>query len=153
MKEGDIFHIDAYSDELWIEDYHVRVCSDVEILEVPTSKNAKKVYVRIACIDGDINVCTYINKKYIKDSSKTIYAVKFFDDDGCFNMNNSNPIFYYNKLSNARAKLMEGYTECVKWLLDAKEEFVSNSDKDFYDIEVDGLVVHSCSISTIELED
>lgn len=66
FTEGTKYRIDAYSDELWLEDYHVRVCCDVTILETP-DKNAKKVLVELDEIDGDHNVVCRINKRFLYD--------------------------------------------------------------------------------------
>lgn len=62
--KGTKYHIDAYSDELWLKDYHVRVCCTATLLETPDTK-AKKVLVRLDKIDGDHNVVCKINKRYL----------------------------------------------------------------------------------------
>lgn len=60
--KGTKFYIDAYSDELWLEDYHVRVCCEATLLETPDTR-AKKVLVNLDEIDGDHNVVCRINKR------------------------------------------------------------------------------------------
>ena len=64
--KGTKFHISAYSDELWLEDYHVRVSCDATVLETPDTR-AKKVLVKLDEIDGDHNVICRINKRYLCD--------------------------------------------------------------------------------------
>lgn len=69
LKPGDVFHVDAYSDKLWLEDYHVKVSSNVTVIKQPTT-NAKKVFVRMDELDGDYDVPVLINKKYLTNRIK-----------------------------------------------------------------------------------
>ena len=64
--KGTVYYVDAYSDELWLKDYHVRVSCNATILETPNTK-AKKVLVKLDEIDGDHNVVCRINKRYLYD--------------------------------------------------------------------------------------
>ena len=69
LKSGYVFYVDAYSDTLWLEDYHVKVSSNVTVIKQPTT-NAKKVFVRIDELDGDYDVPVLINKKCLTNRVK-----------------------------------------------------------------------------------
>lgn len=66
---GAEFDVSGDSAEMWIQDYNVRVCTTAEILEQPTVR-ARKVYVKLAEIDNDANVCVFINKRFLKNRVK-----------------------------------------------------------------------------------
>lgn len=68
LKEGMRVRISGYSDELWIEDYHVNVSSGATVLETPSPK-AQKVLVCIDEIDGEsnCNIRVRINKLLKED--------------------------------------------------------------------------------------
>lgn len=61
MQKGDRVSISGYTDELWIEDYHVSVSTEATVEETPSS-HAKKVLVTLDEIDGDHNVCTRVKR-------------------------------------------------------------------------------------------
>ena len=63
LKEGDIVRI---SGDLNLADYNCRVDTNAEILEDSSSRR-RSVYCRLFYIDGDSNVCVYVNKKYIRE--------------------------------------------------------------------------------------
>lgn len=88
-----------------------------------------------------------------------IYAVSFFNDDGSFNMSGSESTLYYNNLDNAKARLREGYDECIKCLkacgveFEEVEGFSDDINSTYYNIEVDSLVAHTGNLYEIETED
>lgn len=64
IKKNDRVHVSGYSDELWIEDYHVSVDTDATVMETP-SKNAKKILLNLDSIDGEGNVCCLVRKSKV----------------------------------------------------------------------------------------
>lgn len=66
---GAVFHIEGDSSAMWLKDYNVRVSTCAEILRQPYRKD-KKVYVRLAEIDHDTNVCVFVNKKFLKENNR-----------------------------------------------------------------------------------
>lgn len=64
FKSGQRIKVDGYSDELWINEYHVRVCSEATV-EEDTKPRDKKVLVTIDNIDGDKGVTVSIRKSKI----------------------------------------------------------------------------------------
>lgn len=82
-----------------------------------------------------------------------LYAVKFFDDDGGFNMD-STSIFYFRNIDNAKAKLKDGYEESINDLIKMNDDYVvEENTEDSYSILVDGLVAHTGCISKLTIED
>lgn len=69
MEIEDIFYVDADSVELGLEDYDVRVCTNVKLLESPDI-NAEKIFVCLEEIDVESNVWCYINKKCLKERNE-----------------------------------------------------------------------------------
>lgn len=65
FKVGDRIEVSGYSDELWIEGYHVSVSTEGTVEETP-SKNAKKILVTLDSIDGEGNVCVYIRRSKVR---------------------------------------------------------------------------------------
>lgn len=65
MKKGDRVYISGDSNELWIEDYNVRVSTIATVEETP-NKNAKKVLLTLDSIDGEENVCCLVRKSMVK---------------------------------------------------------------------------------------
>ena len=64
LKVGDRVRISGYSDELWIEDYHVNVDTDATVMETP-GKNAKKILLTLDSIDGVGNVCCMVRRSKV----------------------------------------------------------------------------------------
>ena len=65
IKRGQRIKIDGYSDELWIKDYHVRVCSEGTV-EEDIRPLDKKALVTLDYIDGDKGVTVSIRKSKIR---------------------------------------------------------------------------------------
>lgn len=64
MKKGDRVFVSGYSDELWIEDYHVSVSTEAIVEETPDAQ-AKKVLLTLDAIDGENNVCCMVRKSKV----------------------------------------------------------------------------------------
>lgn len=64
FKAGQKVEVDGYTDELWIQDYHVRVCSKGVVVE-DTKTYDKKVLITLDDIDGDSNVTVSIRKSKV----------------------------------------------------------------------------------------
>lgn len=56
FKEGDKVFVSGDSNELWIEDYNVRVSTTATVMDTP-NKNAKKILLMLDEIGGDQLVC------------------------------------------------------------------------------------------------
>lgn len=69
LQVGDRVEISGYTDELWIEDYHVRVSSGATVEETP-GRYDKKVLVTIDEIDGDRNVCIRVRRSKIQHAER-----------------------------------------------------------------------------------
>lgn len=64
FKTGQKVEIDGYTDELWIQDYHVRVCSEGVVVE-DTKPYDKKVLITLDNIDGDRDVTVSVRKSKV----------------------------------------------------------------------------------------
>lgn len=65
VKKGDRVFVSGNSDELWIEDYHVRVSTEATVEETPV-RNAKKILLTLDEIDGDRNVCCRVRRSKVE---------------------------------------------------------------------------------------
>ena len=65
IQEGQCFHINGDSRDMWLEDYNVNVNTVARVLKTPAKKD-KKVLVSLGEIDHDKNVYAYIRKSYLK---------------------------------------------------------------------------------------
>ncbi len=65
FKKGQRIKVDGFTDELWIEGYHVRVCSEGTVVERTRPKD-KKVLVMLDEIDGEGGATVRIRKSKVR---------------------------------------------------------------------------------------